>query len=140
MSYASSLRAWIHQRGEINQTRAEIAEREARIAELRLEKQRWNDPAFVEAQARARFGWLMPGETGYRVIGDDGEVLSTGAELSVPADAATEVEQPWWERGWGSVVEAGKTPEQLAAELAESRPAQEPAERITPDGAGSGDR
>jgi cell division protein FtsB len=138
VSYASSVRAWIHQRGEINSLNAEIAEREAAIAELRLEKQRWKDPAYIEIQARLRFGWLMPGETGYRVIGEDGEVLSAGrGELSDPAEVAT-AEETWWDAAWGSVVEAGKTPEEIAAEVAAQQPAHEPAEQIGGRGSGGG--
>jgi hypothetical protein len=141
VSYASSVRAWIHQRGEVNTLNAEIAEREAAIAELRLEKQRWKDPAYIEIQARLRFGWLMPGETGYRVIGEDGEVLSAGqGELSEPAEMSA-VEETWWDAAWGSMVEAGKTPEEIAAEVAAQQ--QEPAKRIGGGGdqvRGSGDQ
>jgi cell division protein FtsB len=140
VSYASSIRAWIHQRGEINQVSSEIAESEAAIASLELEKKRWKDPAYIEAQARTRFGWLMPGEIGYRVIDREGEVLAAGnAELSAPVDADAASDEEWWQTSWGSVVEAGKTPEQIAREIAESRPDHEPAKRITPDGAESED-
>jgi cell division protein FtsB len=140
VSYASSVRAWIHQRGEINTFEAEIAHREAAIAELRLEKERWRDPAYIEIQARLRFGWLMPGETGFRVIGEDGEVLDTGqGELSEPVEVSTSAEQEWWQTAWGSVVEAGKTPEEIAAEVAERQQAGDPAKRIVP-GARHGDR
>jgi cell division protein FtsB len=138
VSYASSVRAWIHQRGEINALNADIAEREAAISELRLEKQRWKDPAYIEIQARLRFGWLMPGETGYRVIGEDGEVLNTAdAELSAPAEVQARADKEWWGTAWGSMVEAGKTPEQVAAEVAAREPSREPAKRIGP-GSGSG--
>jgi cell division protein FtsB len=133
VSYASSVRAWIHQRGEINTLTADIADRQATIKALRLEKKRWNDPAYVETQARLRFGWLMPGETGYRVIGADGEVLETGeAELSAPADVADAGEAEWWDTAWGSVEEAGKTREEVAAEAAAKAPPQRAPQRIGP--------
>jgi hypothetical protein len=136
VSYASSVRAWIHQRGEINTLNADIAEREAAIAELKLEKLRWKDPAYIEIQARLRFGWLMPGETGYRVIGEDGDVLSAGrGELSAPAGVEPAEEQ-WWDTAWGSMVEAGKTPEEVAAEIAAQQPEHDPAKRIGGSGAG----
>ena len=141
VSYASSVRAWIHQRGDINTLNAEIAEREATIQALRLEKKRWKDPAYIATQARLRFGWLMPGETGYRVIGADGKVLETGeAALSEPTDVEEAADREWWDTAWGSVVEAGKTPEQLAAEAAEQEPEHTPAERIVPDRDAPGDR
>ena len=141
VSYASSVRAWIHQRGEINTLTADIAEREATIKALKLEKKRWNDPAYIETQARLRFGWLMPGETGYRVIGADGEVLDTGeAELSAPADVDSTEHVEWWDTAWGSVEEAGKTPEEIAAEVAAKQPPQRAPQRIGPGSDGRGDR
>ena len=61
VSYASSLRAYLQQRSHISELKTAIAEREASINDLEREKQRWEDPAYVKAQARARFGYLMPG-------------------------------------------------------------------------------
>ena len=72
VSYASSLRAYLQQRAHIGDLKAQIVEREASIDDLEREKQRWDDPAYVKAQARARFGYLMPGEAGFEVIGADG--------------------------------------------------------------------
>ena len=38
------------------------------IKALEREKRRWADDEYVKAQARERFGWVMPGETSYQVI------------------------------------------------------------------------
>ena len=63
-------------------------------------------------QARLRFGWVMPGEVGYRVIGADGKVLAgdeRDADRRRPQPAkASDTE--WWDTAWGSMEEAGKTP------------------------------
>lgn len=128
VSYASSVRAWLHQRGEINALTSEIAQRKADLQELEQSKRRWHDPAFIKTQARLRFGWVMPGETGYRVIGDDNEIIADGANQLADPDTVLPRDEPeWWESGWGSVVEAGKTPAQLAAER---QPANDPVEHI----------
>ena len=103
-SYTSSLHAWWQQRSEIAALETTIASREASIEELGDTQARWDDPAFVEAQARERFGWVMPGEVGYRVIGADGQVqgeVPTLAEPPAPRDRA------WYESLWGSTQEAG---------------------------------
>ena len=110
VSYASSLRAYLQQRGHIGDLNAQIAEREASINGLEREKQRWEDPAYVRAQARARFGYLMPGETGFQVIGADGEPLESEAELNDPAEVIKAVPTPWWSRAWDSVELAGNPP------------------------------
>lgn len=107
-SYTSSLHAWWQQRGEIQATKAEIAMREATIEELTDTEARWEDPAFVEAQARQRFGWVMPGEVGYRVIGADGEVQGEAPSLAEPPDPE---QQSWYDALWGSTREAGVPPD-----------------------------
>ena len=80
VSYASSLRAYLQQRAHIGDLKAQIAEREAEHRRLEREKQRWQDPAYVEAQARERFGYVMPGETSYVVLDEDGEPLESDAD------------------------------------------------------------
>lgn len=107
-SYTSSLHAWWQQRGEIQATKAEIATREAAIEELTDTEARWDDTAFVRAQARERFGWVMPGEVGYRVIGADGTVKGETPTLADPPDPA---QRQWYETLWGSTQEAGRPPE-----------------------------
>lgn len=107
-SYTSSLHAWWGQRGEIQAAKAEIAMREAAIERLTDTEARWEDPAFVESQARERFGWVMPGEVGYRVIGADGAVQG---EVPTLAEPPAPDQRPWYESLWGSTQEAGSPPD-----------------------------
>lgn len=106
-SYTSTLHAWWDQRGDIQSTKAEIVMRKQSIAQLADEKARWNDPAYVKQQARARFGWVMPGEVGYRVIGADGVVRGDMPTLDEPPTATS---PQWYDKLWGSVKQAGKEP------------------------------
>jgi cell division protein FtsB len=106
-SYTSELHAWWDQRQDIQSTRAEIVMRKAAIVDLQDQKARWNDPAYVKQQARARFGWVFPGEVGYRVIGSDGKVRGDVPTLDAPAVPKT---AQWYDKLWGSVKESGKTP------------------------------
>lgn len=116
VSYASSMRAWLKQRSDVNTLTAEIVSRRAQVAQLEQSKRRWHDPAYIETQARLRFGWVMPGEIGYHVIGTNGKVWTDGTRALSAPDAVTARSHPeWWQRAWGSVVEAGKTPQQIAA-------------------------
>ena len=124
LSYASSLRAWLDQRSELAALDAKIAERRATVAALEEEIGRWQDPAYVRAQARERFGWVLPGEVGYRVIGADGKPL--GGMPDLPVEPSAEPAHPpedWWAGLWGSVQAAGREPEQQATPKREHAPA-----------------
>jgi cell division protein FtsB len=106
-SYTSALHAWWAQRGEIQSARAEIVMRREAINELKDTKARFNDPAYVKQQARARFGWVMPGEVGYRVIGSDGSVQGEVPTLGEPPVAH---QRQWYDTLWVSVQKAGQKP------------------------------
>ena len=106
-SYTSSLHAWWSQRQDIQSEKAEIVMRHNAIKALREDKARWLDRAFVEQQARERFGWVLPGEIGYRVIGSDGKVEGNVPTLDAPPVPKT---KQWYDRLWGTVVESGKPP------------------------------
>lgn len=131
VSYASSARAWLNQRSENNALSAQIADQEAAVADLKEQKRRWNDPDFIKTQARLRFGWVVPGEVGYRVIGTDGKVLTgDSASLTTPAELPDAGEPQWWDTAWGSMEEAGKTPAEIAAEQEAAQPDHQPATQI----------
>jgi cell division protein FtsB len=106
-SYTSALHAWWDQRSEIHAKRAEIVERREAIQELENTKRRFDDPAFIEQQARERFGWVMPGEVGYRVIGVDGKIQG---ELPAPSDIPEPTVVRWYNVLWGTVEAAGRDP------------------------------
>jgi cell division protein FtsB len=110
VSYASSLRAYLQQRSHIAELKAQIAERSASIDDLEREKRRWNDPAFVQAQARERFGYLMPGETSYVVLGEDGKPLESETDLPDASEVQKREPQAWWGPVWQSTELAGNPP------------------------------
>jgi hypothetical protein len=110
VSYASSLRAYLQQRSHINDLKGQIALHEANIDALETEKDRWEDPAYQAQQARARLGYVMPGEKTYLVLGEDGEPLEPQAELEDPATVLASKQTPWWDDAWESVELAGHPP------------------------------
>ena len=131
VSYASSARAWLNQRSENNSLRAQIAQQEAAVAQLKQDKRRWNDDDFIKMQARLRLGWVMPGEVGWRILDANGDVLTgDSASLTTPSAPAPNQDREWWDSAWGSMEQAAKTPEQIAAEAAALQPSHEPATRI----------
>ncbi|MET7277183.1 septum formation initiator family protein [Kribbella sp. NPDC005582] len=112
VSYAQSLRVWFDQHQQITALNQEIHDRQKRVKELNDEIARWDDDAFVKAQARQRLGWVMPGEVGYRVIGADGKPIGAPPEPGAPVEPGDEATQKpvWYTKLWGSVEGAGKPP------------------------------
>jgi Septum formation initiator len=111
VSYASSARAWLRQRSEIADLTAQIKASQAAVDGLQQERRRWDDPAYVKQTAHERFGWVMPGETGYRVIGDDGQPLGdTSNQLADPVTQPPDGGTAWWDTAWSSVQGAGADP------------------------------
>ncbi len=114
VSYASSLRAYLQQRSHIADLKEQIAERSASIDELEREKRRWHDPAYVQAQARERFGYLMPGQTSYVVLGEDGKPLESETDLPDPSELRDREPEAWWAPVWQSTELAGDPPRHQA--------------------------
>lgn len=104
LSYASSLRIYLDQQHQMAVAGQQISERTARIDQLEAELDRWDDPNYVRAQARDRLGWVMPGEVGYRVIGEDGEPIGGGVTIEAEQQLPVGEHDPmWWDRLWGSI-------------------------------------
>jgi len=68
-SVVAPARAWVEQRSALADLRADVAQREQHVAALQAESDRWDDPAYAAAQARARLEYVVPGETRYAVLG-----------------------------------------------------------------------
>lgn len=123
ISYASSMRAYLDQRSEIDQLNRQIASSKADIAKAQREKRRWQDPAYVEQQARERFGWVMPGETAYQVLDANGNPLTGDDELTDPSTIAPHKPEAWWTKVHDSMD---------AADHPEKRIKPTPVTKITP--------
>jgi cell division protein FtsB len=119
VSYASSMRAYLEQRTQISSLKDQISLREANISDLEREKRRWDDPAYVRQQAR-ELNYVMPGETAYVVLDENGEPLDRETSLTDPTTVAQKPPAAWWNTAWQSVELAGNPP----------KPEKPPASRI----------
>ncbi|WP_212721734.1 FtsB family cell division protein [Nocardioides dongxiaopingii] len=109
VSYASSLKAYLQQRDHIQDAQERIAASEATIADLEKEKQKFEDPAYIEQQARARFGYVMPGERPFVVL-RGGEPIDVEGSLSDPDSIDPSDPPPWWDDAWTTMEIAGDPP------------------------------
>lgn len=122
LTLAQSLRVYFAQAADITALRVEIENRRNEIAELEDQLARWDDPAFVKAEARERLGWVMPGEIGYRVIGLDGKPVGGDSAVLAP-EAEPTAKGLWWERVWGSVAVADQPVPEPSVEATPTAPA-----------------
>jgi cell division protein FtsB len=120
VALAYPLRQYIAQRADIAEQQREADEARARVERLRDEKARWQDPAYVERQAREHLQYVRPGETGFLLPADehqnDGDSDSdsdseeesedgaAGAERLRDRDAA--VGRPWYDNLWDGIDQA----------------------------------
>jgi cell division protein FtsB len=107
ISFGGTFQIYLSQQRDLAVAEQEIRERNAQISELEAELDRWSDPAYVKAQARERLGWVLPGETGYRVVDDNGQPVGGGVTLeSDQRQVSGETDQTWWQRMSGSLATA----------------------------------
>jgi len=100
LSVAVPLRSWLRQSDQNAQLAAEVDTREQRVAELEAQLRDWEDPDFIEEQARDRLHYVYPGETGY-IVTDGEEPARTAAPPQTPALPGS-----WYERLWRSVEDS----------------------------------
>jgi cell division protein FtsB len=92
-------RAWFSQRSQIATLRADVEAAQQRVADLRVQTERWSDPSFVAAEARRRLHFVLPGEVGYVTLG------APAAAAGAAANAAGG-QGPWYASLWGALQEA----------------------------------
>jgi cell division protein FtsB len=92
---------YLSQRSQIAKLESDQAAEQARIASLEDRRAKWNDPAYVRAQARERLQYVRPGEIAYVVVHDQGAHSSTG--LGGPAVGKAAGTGTWYDKLVSSV-------------------------------------
>ncbi len=98
LTLAVPVRSWFAQRAEIAGLRADVEAARERVAALEVQKERWDDPAFVAAEARRRLHFVLPGEIGFVTLGSEESILADSAESTPDA--------PWYSTMWGALQQA----------------------------------
>jgi hypothetical protein len=110
-----ALRSTMNQQSQISGLRDRIAQQREQVASLQQEQKSWDDPAYVEQQARQRLKFVRPGEKSYTVVDGDAAAapdLTGGAQMAAPARTAANI--PWYGQLWQSVLIAD-TPSQVSS-------------------------
>lgn len=95
---AVPLRTYLSQRADVAQQQERQAELRDEVAQLEQRRAELADPAQVEAEARRRLGYVMPGETPYMVQ------LPEDKHGEQPQQESGHTQTPpWYQNLWNSV-------------------------------------
>jgi cell division protein FtsB len=107
-------RLYMTQQLQTAQLREQVAAAAQQNDELQAALGRWQDPAYVKAQARQRLSFAMPGDRTFRVSDPENAPTPQAAPALEPApthldsDVAAADAPPWYAKLWDSVVVAGQ--------------------------------
>lgn len=87
VTLAPQVSIWVSQRQQIADLQAEVEAAKQELTDMKNERSRWEDPAYIRSQARDRLYYVMPGEVSFLVMDADGIDQSdtsgtVGAELA----------------------------------------------------------
>lgn len=94
---ALPIRTWLAQRASLDAMATDIAAAQQRVADLQSQQSQWQDPAYIEGQARLRLNMVKPGESGLIAL-DRAEMQ---AQETPDPPAVT-----WYDKVWRSTEAA----------------------------------
>ncbi|ARC56207.1 Cell division protein FtsL [Frondihabitans sp. 762G35] len=107
---APSLKTLIQQQEQISQLKRSVAAQEADVDSLKDDVARWNDPAYIEAQARDRLLYVYPGEYSYLVMNPTKSTSKATTKAGSPITRDIQNPNVDWVSGMlSSVYDAGLT-------------------------------
>ena len=111
---AAPLKELVIQRQQLADLQASIDEAQQDVDNLNEQVARWSDPAYIQAQARERLYYILPGDVTYLIVGQPSDA---GSSDQLPISDQIQTTQTDWVGGLlGSVYTAGltdQTPDQL---------------------------
>jgi hypothetical protein len=102
VAVALPLKIWLGQRGDITSLVAQTHQTQIRLGRLTAKDQRWQNPNYVESQARKRLHYAMPGHPTHILLGRPTPKGPTAAAHQHAVTAG-----PWYSEFWQSVEAAG---------------------------------
>lgn len=118
-----TISTYVSQQQRIAALTHEVAEAQARVDDLKDQRDKWSDSSYVMTQARERLYYYKPGELSYIVV-DDLPASAHPAEQPKVSTDVTETSSDWMNQLLRSVTEAG-----MSTMVTDANPDAEP----TPD-------
>ncbi|SCG42066.1 FtsB family cell division protein [Micromonospora inositola] len=104
LAYTYPVRVYLDQQADIERMEASQADQRRLIEDLSAEAAKWQDPAYIETQARERFFMGKPGETLLVVLSDPEGAAKDAGKGAKPGPP--KAPDPWYDTLWSSVQAA----------------------------------
>ncbi|MET8906821.1 septum formation initiator family protein [Micromonospora sp. NPDC004551] len=104
LAYTYPVRVYLDQQADIERMEASQARQRELIQDLSAEAEKWQDPAYIETQARERFFMGRPGETLLVVLSDPEGAAKDAGKGAKPGPPKPP--DPWYGTLWSSVQAA----------------------------------
>jgi cell division protein FtsB len=118
LTVAPNVQTYFSYRQQIADMAAQVEEAKENLAEMAVERKRWDDPVYVRSQARQRLYYVLPGEVSYLVMdagsvntsdksGTVGAMLAERRNTAVISSSIRTTSENWVDDIVGSVIRAG---------------------------------
>ncbi len=104
---APYVRPYLAQRSQVAEGKEDLVRLQQEVDALQAQRDRWNDPDYVKAQARSRLHMVMPGEVGYVNLEPGRRTTARTDPRSAAAAVPPGSDQAWYGTLWQSVRSAG---------------------------------
>ena len=106
LSLAPQVSTYLKTQQQLRDATGKVAAQERDLQRLDGDVARWNDPAYIRAQAGSRLFYVLPGQTTYRVVGLP---VTGSAAATAPSKTVQQTRANWLDGLLDSVVTAGTT-------------------------------
>jgi cell division protein FtsB len=135
VSIAPNVQTFFSYRQQIADMQAQVDAAKKEVADMTIERKRWDDPVYVRSQARQRLYYVLPGEVSYLVMdagsvntsdksGTVGAMLAERRNTAVISSSIRTTSENWVDDIMGSVIRAG-----IEEPVAEEPTAEVPAKK-----------
>jgi cell division protein FtsB len=105
LAYAYPMRVYLTQQAEIQALEDKQRAQQQHIRQLEEERAKWDDDEYLRAQARRRLHYVLPGETAYLVLDDQGTADAPG---TTPGPGTGKGSHRWYDGLWSSIGAANR--------------------------------
>jgi cell division protein FtsB len=118
VSIAPNVQTFFSYQQQIADMQAQVDAAKKEVADMNIERKRWDDPVYVRSQARQRLYYVLPGEVSYLVMdagsvntsdksGTVGAMLAERRNTAVISSSIRATSENWVDDIMGSVIRAG---------------------------------